>query len=312
VPTFAQCKDQLCRNLQTILYAAVTDFREFRPSRTATPDMSIKGTKVPCQMTAWANNVSMYICYAQVPYENAGSWYINVLEDLKILQPSWHFDVTSPVADHFVEAGPPDCEVPATDGPYVGHCPLHLQITKQTDGTAKIYLWMSSLSSPYLMKRPPPPSNAAATAATPGVVGNGCDDLCQNLKKIFEALSNAFVDLRSAKASSEMSDATVKLAGAGNCLVAVASKSNSNQVGAQYVCYWPEGSASAADEQFRDLSSRLQILMPSNWAVHQEDQSEELTGAKVTVWCAVAPDSKQEACLYMTHESVGLHIRAFN
>jgi len=42
----AQCKDQLCQNLQSILDAAVTDFREYRANRVALPDVSISGAKV--------------------------------------------------------------------------------------------------------------------------------------------------------------------------------------------------------------------------------------------------------------------------
>ena len=137
-PALAQCKDHLCQNLQTLLFAAVTDFREFRGNAVPAPDLSVVGTKIPCQRTAWANNVPMYICFAQISYMNAETWYANALESLRTLQPTWHLKIDSPVADHFVDAGPPDCEVPATEGPYLGHCPLHLQITKQADGTAKV------------------------------------------------------------------------------------------------------------------------------------------------------------------------------
>jgi hypothetical protein len=312
VSALAQCKSHLCQNLQNVLYAAVTDFREYRTNRTAASDLSIEAAKVPCQMSAWANNVPMYICYAQVPYPSAESWYTNTLESLRILQPTWHFKVESPVADHFVDAGPPDCEVPATEGPYLGHCPLHLQITKQTDGTAKAYLWISSLSSPYLVNRLPGPPSKAAPAPVAGPVGGGCDDLCQGLKKAFEARMGGFEEIRAAKASGGMSDATIKLAGAAECTVNAASKSHSTELGAQYVCYWSEASASAADTRFRDLASRLQVLAPSNWSVRQEYQSEELTGAKVKAWCAVGPENKQEACTYISGESVGLHIKSSN
>jgi hypothetical protein len=301
----AQCKDRLCQNLQNILYAAVTDFREYRANRTAAPDLSTEGAKVPCQMSTWANNVPMYICFAQIPYASAESWYTSTLESLRILQPTWHFKIDSPVADHFVDAGLPDCDVPATEGPYLGHCPLHLQITKQTDGTAKVYLLMSSLSSPYLVNRPPGPP---PPKAVPAPIAGGCDDLCQGLKKAFEARTNSFEDVHSAKAGGGMSDATVTLAGAADCGVGATAKSHSSVLGMEYACYWPESSASAADTRFRDLASRLQVLAPSNWSVHQEDQSEELTGARVKAWCAVAPDSKQEVCTYLSGESVGLHI----
>jgi hypothetical protein len=304
----AQCKDQLCRNLQYILDGAVTDFREYRANRIAVPDVSVAGAKVPCQMTAWANNVPMLICYAQIPYQGAEGWYAGVLQSLRILQPAWQFKMDSPAADHFVDAGPPDCAVPDTEGPYLGHCPLHLQATKQNDGTAKVYLWISSLSSPYLVNRPPGPPKKAA----PAPVAGGCDDLCQGLKRAFEARASAFEDLRAAKTSGTVSDATIKLAGAGQCAVNTTSKSGSHDAATQFVCYWTETPASAADTRFRDLISRFQILVPSNWSIRQEDQSEELTGVKVKAWCAAAPDNKQEVCTYISGESVGLHIMSRN
>jgi hypothetical protein len=309
ISAVAQCKDHLCQSLQNILYAAVTDFREYRANRSVVPDLSTEQAKVPCQMSTWANNVPMYICFAQIPYANAESWYASMLDSLRVLQPTWHFKMDSPVADHFVDAGLPDCEVPATEGPYLGHCPLHLQITKQTDGSAKVYLWMSSLSSPYLVNRPPgPPVPKAAPAPAAG----GCDDLCQSLKKVFEARTNSFEAIRAAKANGGMSDATLILAGAASCGVNPASRLHSKLLGMEYVCYWLESSAAAADSRFRELVSRLQILAPSNWSVHQDDQSEELTGVKVKAWCAVAADNKQELCVYSSAESVGLHITTWN
>jgi hypothetical protein len=304
----AQCKDQLCRNLQNLLDAAVTDFREYRANRIAVPDASVAGAKVPCQMTAWANNVPMLICYAQIPYQGAESWYASALESFRSLEPAWQFKIDSPAADHFLDAGPPDCAVPATEGPYLGHCPLHLQATKQNDGTAKVYLWISSLSSPYLVNRPPAPPKKSA----PAPVAGGCDDLCQGLKRAFEARASAFEDLRAAKTSGAVSDATIKLAGAAQCAVKVTSKSGSNDAATQFVCYWTETPASAADTRFRDLISRLQILVPSNWSIREENQSEELTGVKVKGWCAAAPDDKQEVCTYISGESVGLHIKSRN
>ena len=143
-------------------------------------------------------------------------------------------------------------------------------------------------------------------------MAGGCDDLCQGLKKVFEARTNAFEQLRVGQASAGMSDANVKLAGAAECGVNMTSKLHSNELGAQYVCYWLEASASAADTKFRDLVARLQVLEPSNWSIRQDDQAEELTGAKVKAWCAVAPDAKQEMCVYHSFESVGLHIKDWN
>jgi hypothetical protein len=305
-----QCRDQLCQNLQNILDTAVTDFREYRANRVALPDVSIVGAKVPCQMTAWANNVPMLMCYAQIPDASAQSWYANTLRSLQTLRPAWHLKIDSPVSDHFVDAGLPDCAVPDTEGPYVGHCPLHLQVTKQNDGTAKVYLWTSSLSSPYLVNRPPGPAKKTAPAVV--APSNGCDDLCQDLKKAFEARVNGFAELRAANASGAAVDATIKLPEVAQCAVNATLKSGSNAPGAQYVCYWTEASAAAADTRFRDLISRLEILLPSTWTIRQEDQSEELTGTKVAAWLAIAPDAKQEVALYLSSQSVGLHIRSWN
>jgi hypothetical protein len=308
VSALAQCQDQLCQNLENILFAAVTDFREYRTSRMAAPDLSIGGAKVLCQMSAWANNVPMYICYAQTPFPSAENWYTSTLADLRILQSAWQFKIDSPVSDHFVDAGPLDCEIPATAGPYLGHCPLHLQVTKQTDGTAKVYLWMSSLSSPYLVNRPPGPPKKAA----PAPVAGGCDDLCQGLKKAFEARANSFKDLRAATTNGGTSAATIRLAEAGACAVNATSKSFSSDAGTQYVCYWTETAATAADTRFRDLVARFQVLVPSTWSIEQEDKSEELTGVKAKAWSAVAPGAKQEVSIYVSGESVGLHIKSWN
>jgi hypothetical protein len=304
----AQCKNQLCRNLQNLLDAAVTDFREYRANRIAVPDVSVAGAKIPCQMTAWANNVPMLICYAQIPYQGAESWYAVALESLRSLEPAWQFKIDSPAADHFLDAGPPNCVVPDTEGPYLGHCPIHLQATKQNDGTAKVYVWVSSLSSPYLVNRPPGPPKKT----TPAPVVGGCDDLCQGLKRAFEARASAFEDLRAAKTSGAVSDATIKLAGAAQCVVNQISKSGSNDAGTQYLCYWTEASASDADARFRDLVSRLQVLVPSTWAIRQEGQSEELTGIRVTAWLGTAPGAKQEVAVYLSSQSVGLHIKSWN
>lgn len=167
IPVLAQCKDQPCRNLQYILYAAQTDFREFRAMRTPGPDASAGAAKVPCQMSAWANNVPMYICYAQVPLAAGQEWYAKTIAALTVLQYSWHFKIDSPASDHFVDGGPPDCEVPPANGPYIDQCPLHLQAVKQPDGTAKLYLWVNSYSSPYLVHKPPPPPAKPAPSSPP-------------------------------------------------------------------------------------------------------------------------------------------------
>lgn len=306
---FSECRDQLCQNLQDILAAAVTDFRGYRENLVARPDISIVGAKIPCQMTEWANNVPMYICYAIVPYTSAESWYINALASLRALQPLWDFKIDSPVADHFVDAGPPNCNVPATEGPYIGHCPLHLQMTKQNDGTAKVYLWMSSLSSPYLVNRAPGMPSRSAPPSTPA----SCDDLCQGLKKAFESRLSGFADISAVKSNGDgVSGATLKLSGAGDCAVNPIARPHSTEAGTQYVCYWTENYVSAAAARFRDLVSRSQVLVPSEWTSHQEDRLDQLTGAKVTEWCSLAPDGKQQVCVDILGESVGLHIASWN
>jgi hypothetical protein len=303
----AQCSGQLCQNLQNILDGAVTDFREYRANKTAGPDVSVEGTKVPCQMSTWVNNVPMYICYAQVPVAESRAWYARTLQALQTLNPTWHFRITSPGDDRYVDAGPPDCEVPPNDGPYIGQCPLHLQAVKQSDGTAKVYLWMNSLSSPYLLHRPPTPPAKAVPPTTSG----GCDDFCQSLKKAFEARANAFEDIRTVKSDGN-AEATVQLGGTKECTVKGASGSDSDHRGTQFVCYWREASGSAAEIRFRDLVSRLQVLIPSNWSTHQANEVDEATGADITAWYGVEPGGKQDVRVYVSGESVGLHITASN
>jgi hypothetical protein len=307
IPTLAQCNEQLCKNLQNILDAAVTDFREYRANKAAGPDVSIEGTKVPCQTSTWVNNVPMYICYAQVPFADSPKWYARTLQALQSLNPTWHFQITSSGENHYVDAGPPDCEVPPNDGPYVGQCPLHLEAAKQSDGTAKLYLLMNSLSSPYLLKRP----QRAPSKTVPLAVSGGCDGFCQSLKKAFEARANAFEDIRTVK-SDETSAATVKLEGAKECIVNRALRPHSDHTGTQFVCFWREASDSAAETRFRDLVSRLQVLIPSNWSTHQENELDDITGADITAWYGVAPDGKHDVRIYMSGVSVGLHITASN
>lgn len=314
-PAPAQCNQPLCRNLQAILDEAVTDFRGYRANRIPGPDVSIEGTTVPCQMSLWANNVPMYICYAKVPNPDSQKWYARTLQVLQELNPTWHFQISSSGDDHYVDAGPPDCEIPPNDGPHRGQCPLHLQTTKQSDGTSKLYLWMNSISSPYLLKPPPPSpsktvSSAAAPAAAPRTAA-GCDDFCQNLKKVFEARVAAFAGIRTTKGNDGTTDVSVRLAGAKQCNVKEASGPKPN-LGTQFVCYWRETSGSAAESRFRDLVSRLQILIPSNWSTRQENELDDSTGAEITAWYAIEPGSKHDVRVYVSLESVGLHVTTWN
>jgi hypothetical protein len=306
IPALAQCTDRQCQNLQNILDAAVTDFRAYTGNKTGVPELSVNGTRVACQIMAWANNVSMYMCYAQVSNLNGQNWYGGTLDALKRLKPTWHFQINSPGEDHYVDAGPPDCENPPNDGPYTGDCPLHLQTVKQRDGTTRVHFWMNSLSSPYLVKRRPPPKTASHTAA------NDCDDFCQNFKKAFVERMNSFGDIRATKTNDEISDATVKLEGAKECIIKRAIMPTTNEVGMQFVCHWPETSGPAAETRFRDLVSRVQGLMPSNWSTRQESESDDNTGAKITKWYAIEPGGKHDVRIYVSGEAVGLHITTWN
>lgn len=308
IPVHAQCGDMLCRNLQDIMDAAVTDFRGYRADKTTAPDVSLDGAKIPCQMSTWANNVPMYICYAQISFASAQQWYVQTLQVMRDLNPSWQFKINSPGQDHYVDGGPPDCEVPPTEGPYIGQCPLHVQIAKQPDGSTKVYFIVNSFSSPFLLKHVPT-APAKATPPAPAV-NNGCDDFCQNLKKAFEARSNAFETLRTGKADDGTEGTSVKLPGAKECAVNVAPGAGGTSRGTQFVCYWREGSANAADARFRDLVARLQVLIPSNWSSRQGNELDDFTGSDMTAWSAVEPNGKHAVYVYLAGESVGLHISA--
>jgi hypothetical protein len=307
IPSLAQCSDPLCKNLQTILDAAVTDFRAYRLNKEVGPDVSIEGTKVPCQPSTWANNVPMYICYAQVPSPDSQKWFARTLQALKSFNPEWHFQFNSPGEDHYVDAGPLDCEITPTEGPYIGQCPLHLQVEKQRDGRAKVYLWMNSLSSPYLLKHSPAPASKTVPPSA-----EGCDDFCQSLKKALEARVNAFEDLHTVKSDGGTAGATVMLGGAKECIVSEAAEPRLNQIGTQFVCYWRETSGSAAEKRFHDLVARLQVLIPSNWSTHLETEMDDFTGADMMAWRAVEPGGKHDVRVYVSAESVGLHITAWN
>lgn len=305
----AQCRDELCQNLNNILYNAATDFRGYRQNLVAASDVSIVGARIPCQTTAWANDVALSLCSGEVPYTAAESWYFNTLTSARALQPSWQFRIDSPNADHFVDAGPPDCAVPATEGPYARQCPLHFQITRQNNGMAKVYLWMSSLSSPYLATAPPAPPSSVAPPDIPA----SCDNLCQGLKKAFAARLNDFADISAAKTNGGgTSGVSLKLDGAGDCNVDSVAKPHSTELGMQYACYWPEASGSAAKMQFQDLVSRFQVLTPAEWVFRKEDQFDKLTRAKITEWCAFAPGGGQQVCVDILGQSVGLHITSWN
>jgi hypothetical protein len=129
---------------------------------------------------------------------------------------------------------------------------------------------------------------------------------------VFEARVGAFAGIRTARGNDGTTEVTVRLAGSKQCSVKEAPGSQSHGLGTQFVCYWREASGSAAQTRFRDLVSRLQILIPSNWSTHQENELDDSTGAEITAWYAIEPGSKHDVRVYVSVESVGLHITAWN
>ncbi len=194
IPTFAQCRnqqDRACTSLQYILYASETDFREFRGSTPLkprdprltppNPDLSVGAIRVPCHPDFWlSSDVAVYMCSAEVPAQEVEEWYAKTMADLHELQYLWQFKSESAGADHYVDAGPPGCEVARVettsyggnhvgepyivDGPYLGQCPLHLQTVRQADGTARISFWLNS--STNLARNPMPPPRALELSAS--------------------------------------------------------------------------------------------------------------------------------------------------
>lgn len=379
-PAFAQCRDQQdrhCWNLQYILYAAETDFREFHALKAPHLDASVGAADVPCRNDAWLNDVRMYFCSGNLSPAEAEEWYSKTLADLHQLQYLWQFKVESPGTDHSVDAGPPGCEVPPqdgayiTDGPYLGQCPVHLQTVRQPDDRYNVELWIDSYSSPYLVRNPfvsrnsvlqfasksPSPAAPSATAqpavapsrtaesapSDSSVVASRsvepvCDNLCQELKKVLDDRKTAFtlVNGNAAPQNSSNDDPTpaaIKLTGSSYCSVnsvppamrypsstemaqanvrSVATKDGPLNAtpGTQYVCYWPENSPAAAESQFRGLISSFQTIIPRYWSTHEQSQTDELSGAKVTVWSVHDSTRKPVVRLYLTGESVGLHVDA--
>ena len=194
VPAFAQCRNQQdrpCWSLQYILYAAETDFREFRGSTPLkprdprvtppNPDLSVGAIHVPCHTDFWlSSEVAVYKCSAEVSAQEAEDWYAKTMADLHELQYLWHFKSESPGTDHYIDAGPQDCDVTPvattsyggyhwegpyiTAGPYLGQCPLHLQTVRQSDGAVRISFWLNS--SVNLAQNPAPPSRALELTAS--------------------------------------------------------------------------------------------------------------------------------------------------
>jgi hypothetical protein len=193
-----------------------------------------------------------------------------------------------------------------------------------------------SESSPATVAEAPAAEQAAGKHA-------GCDELCQGLKKVLEGRASSFrgIDATSTvadRSGTGSSEAAVQLAGATSCSVnsapavgtrtsaknesasrvhveAVSTKSGRTAppapapvAPAQYVCYWPENSAAAAENQFHDLVGVVQMLMPSTWSANQEKQPDQLSGAEITVWTARDARNKAAVGIYLNGKSVGLHV----
>ena len=165
-----------------------------------------------------------------------------------------------------------------------------------------------------------------------------CDNLCQELKKVLDDRKTAFALLNRTEApqngtSADPIPAAIKLTGSSYCSINSGSAAtrypSSNEIaranvrsvatadgllnvrpGTQYVCYWPENSPAAAENQFRGLISLLQTIIPTYWSTHEQSQTDELSGAKVTVWSVHDSTKKPVVRLYLTGESVGLHVDA--
>jgi len=140
--------------------------------------------------------------------------------------------------------------------------------------------------------KPPPSSPAPASVSR----ASGCDEFCQALKKAFEARTSNFAGTP-----------PNKLPGAKDCQVKRISESPDDT---KFVCYWQEASPSVAETRFRDLVARLEMLVPSNWSSHQENELDEQTGAPLLAWYADEPGAKRGARVYLSADFVGLHLTA--
>jgi hypothetical protein len=309
----AQCADQPCNNLQTVFNSAMIDFREYRDKPSSIPNLSTGIAKLACQMNLWANNVKMYVCYAQIPLAAGDSWFSTTVENAKRLQANWTFKVNANGENRYADGGPENCEVTPTEGPYIGQCPFHAQMVRQPDGSANLYLWINSFSSPYLLHHAPPPKVARPPAS---VAAADCDDFCRNFKKAFAARENAFADLGGAKSGEEVSpEASVAFPGARKCTITRTTRAESGDPkgseGIRFVCFWQEPSATVAEARFHDLVFRVQALVPESWSARQQEESNDVTGANVIAWLAVEPGARHDVRVYLSGTSVALHISAW-
>jgi hypothetical protein len=307
----AQCADQPCKNLGIVFQSAMIDFREYRSAASAVPNLSTGLASVACQMNTWANNVPMYVCYAEVPLAAGDSWFRSTVENARRLQSNWTFKVTGEGDNRYAEGGPQDCEVASIEGPFIGQCPFHAQMVRQANGALNLYLWINSFSSPYLLRHAPSPKIVRAAPQT-------CDDFCENFKKAFAARTNSFADLGATESGQELSpEASVRFPGARKCAITRATRMQADDPkrddqGTRFACFWQEASAAAANARFRDLLSRVQPLVPAEWSARQQNEADATTGESVTTWLAVEPGAKHDVRLYLSGSSVALHLTSWS
>ena len=82
-----QNADLSSKKLQIIFDSAMIDFRDYRSAGGAVPDLSTSLAKVTCQMNTWANNVPMYVCYAQTALAGGDSWFRSIIDGAN--KPPW-------------------------------------------------------------------------------------------------------------------------------------------------------------------------------------------------------------------------------
>ena len=311
---FAQRADKLSQNLQDVLASAQIDYRGYRANPAAVPNLSTNLTTVTCQMNTWANNVPMYVCYGQVPLAGGDVWFRATLDSMKRLQPAWQVKLNASNDDRYVDAGPEGCEPTPNEGPYIGQCPVHMQMVKQPDGTTKLYLWINSFSSPYLMHHAPAAPKTAAHTTT----GSACDDFCQSFTKVFAARTDSFAALRAAASSDDVDSTTgLQFPGANKCAFRPAVRPSSNDPatkdpGTRFVCYWTESSTTAAENRFRTLISRVQPLLPPDWPTHEQTDSDEATGNPVTIWSATEYTiATHDVRLYLSGTAISLQVNTW-
>ena len=311
---FAQQTDKLSQNLQDVLASAQIDFREYRKNPATVRSLSTELTSVTCQMNTWSNNIPMYVCYGQVPLAGGDLWFRATLDALKRLQPAWPVKMNASNDDRYLDAGPENCEPTPNEGPYLGQCPMHMQMVKQPDGTTKLYLWINSFSSPYLMHHAPAPQKIAARAANT----SGCDEFCQSFQKVFAARTDSFAALRAAAFGDGADSSTsLQFPGAKKCMFTSAARQPSSDSagkdpGTRFVCYWTESSGTAAETRFRTLVSRVQPLLPPDWPAQEQTDSDNATGNPVTIWSATEPNTaNHDVRVFLSGNAVSLQVNAW-